>query len=295
MSDGLFDAPGEPSSTGAVVGRVVALGGADASGDPGGGRRAGPPAPARFAAAPPGRGLGCGVGHPLRTAGNREDDAGVADLAGDRPPVRGAVGAVGGRQGGPCRHRRRPSGGRTRRTDRAVHRRGAPVLQDPAGRAAVGRREPGGAACRRHHGEPVVLGRCAAAVAVADPAAATPVGRGHRNRRPSCHRRPARTRRKGGGRRRGRRSSGAAVGGRRSAGVDGAGGGGRSGRDRSPSRRSSSRWTRRRSVTTATAISTTTSSARSSSPSAAPMSTPRCTTWRGCWSRGRTRGSSRAG
>ena len=134
--------------------------------------RAGSPAAAGLAAAPAGRGLGCGVGHPLRAARHRQDHAGVADLAGDRPPVRGAVGAVGRGEGSPRGDRRRAPGRRARRADRAVHRRGAPVLQDPAGRAAVGRREPGGAAGGGHHGEPVVLGRRAAAVAVADPAAA---------------------------------------------------------------------------------------------------------------------------
>ena len=63
----------------------------------------------------------------------------------------------------------------------------------------------------------------------------------------------------------------------------------------SRSRPSSSRWTKPPCATTVTAISTTTSSARSSSRSAAPTSTPPCTTWRGCWWRGRTRGSSLAG
>ena len=60
-------------------------------------------------------------------------------------------------------------------------------------------------------------------------------------------------------------------------------------------RPSSSRWTRPPCAMTATVISTTTSSARSSSRSAALTSTPPCTTWRGCWWRGRTRGSLHGG
>ena len=61
-----------------------------------------------------------------------------------------------------------------RRAHRAVRRRGAPLLQVAAGRLAARRRGRAGHVRRRDHGEPVLLGHLAAAVAVAaaDPAAA---------------------------------------------------------------------------------------------------------------------------
>ena len=52
--------------------------------------------------------------------------------------------------------------------------------------------------------------------------------------------------------------------------------------ERSPSKPSNSRWTKRPCATTATAISTTTWSARSSSRCAAPTSTRPCTIWPAC-------------
>ena len=60
--------------------------------------------------------------------------------------------------------------------DRAVHRRGAPVLQDPAGRAAARGGEPLGLVHRRDHGEPVLLRGVTAAVpvAAADPCSRCP-------------------------------------------------------------------------------------------------------------------------
>lgn len=58
---------------------------------------------------------------------------------------------------------------------------------------------------------------------------------------------------------------------------------------------SSGRWTKPRCATTVTATSTTTSSAPSSNRCAVPTSMPRCTIWPACWSPGRTRGSSPAG
>ena len=74
-------------------------------------------------------------------------------------PVRGGLGDVGRREGGACGHRRRPQGARPQRhRDRAVRRRGAPVLQGPAGCAAAGGGEPLGDAGRRDHREPVLLG-----------------------------------------------------------------------------------------------------------------------------------------
>ena len=57
--------------------------------------------------------------------------------------------------------------GPRRTRDGAVRRRGAPLHQGPAGRAAARRGEPLGDAGRRHHREPVLLGDLAAAVALA--------------------------------------------------------------------------------------------------------------------------------
>ena len=193
------------------------------------GRRPGSSAEAGFAAAAARRRLRRGVGHPLRSAGHRQDDAGVADLQRHRPPVRGIVGTVGRRQGGPCRHRHRAPRRRLRRADGAVHRRGAPLLQDAAGRTAGRRREPGGAAGGRHHGEPVVLGGGPAAVALADPATAA----AERRRDPCGHRagrrRSSRPRWCHGRRRRCRRPAGAAGRRRRAPRADRPRGRGRSG------------------------------------------------------------------
>lgn len=71
VSDGLFDVPGVPMTSGhdLGVGRGTA-GGADASGVAGRSGRPGPLAGARFAVAPAGRGLGGGVGDPLRSPGS---------------------------------------------------------------------------------------------------------------------------------------------------------------------------------------------------------------------------------
>ena len=89
------------------------------------------------------------------------------------PALRRAVGALVGGPRAARGDRRRPAPPRPARpADRAVRRRGAPVLQDPAGRAARRRRGPPGAAGRRDDGEPVVLGRVAAALALAGAAAA---------------------------------------------------------------------------------------------------------------------------
>ena len=89
--------------------------------------------------------------------------------------------------------------------DGAVHRRGAPVHQDPAGRAAARGGEPLGDVHRRDHREPVLLGGLAAAVAVA---AAHPAAADRRRRPggdPPRAGRRARPRRRGHPRRRGRR------------------------------------------------------------------------------------------
>ena len=87
---------------------------------------------------------------------------------------------------------------RARRADRAVHRRGAPVLQDSAGRIAGRRREPGGVVGGGDHREPVVLRCRAAVVTVVDPATASvdlrrrPRGRTARDRRSAWTGRPGR-------------------------------------------------------------------------------------------------------
>ena len=146
-----------------------------------------------------------------------------------RAALRRALGAVLGGAGAAPGDRGRPAPARPAQPpDRAVHRRGPPLLQDPAGRAAGRGGGPPRAAGRRDHREPVVLGGVAAAVALAGAAAgvahrgrrARPAapGRGRRARArrgvhrgarrrgrarpPRRRRRPARAHRAGGGRRR---------------------------------------------------------------------------------------------
>ncbi len=171
----------------------------DAAGIAGRGGRPGASARPRITTAPPRGRVRCRVGHPVRPARHRQDHAGLDDLRRHRSSLRGTVGAVGRCQGGSHRDRGRPDGRRVRRPDGAVHRRGAPVLQDAAGRAAGGRRESGGAAGGGHHGEPVVLGRRPAVVAFADPAVAAAERRRHQDRPAARDRRPARAGRRCGG------------------------------------------------------------------------------------------------
>ena len=96
------------------------------------------------------------------------------------PPVRGALRGDRRGQGRARGDRGRPSAARhRRRRDRAVHRRGAPVHQGAAGRAAAERREPLGHAGGGDHREPVLLGELAAAVPLA---AAHPAAAGRRRR-----------------------------------------------------------------------------------------------------------------
>ena len=64
-----------------------------------------------------------------------------------------------GRARGPGRGRAPP--GRAGPGHHALHRRGAPLLQVPAGRAAPRRRGRAGRAHRRHHGEPLLRGESA--------------------------------------------------------------------------------------------------------------------------------------
>ena len=82
----------------------------------------------------------------------------------DPAPVPRAVGRHRRREGRPAGRRGGQAGARRdRRADGAVRRRGAPVLQDPAGRAAAERREPLGHPRRRDHREPLLqrhLARC---------------------------------------------------------------------------------------------------------------------------------------
>jgi hypothetical protein len=182
-----------------------AAGRADAPALPRRGR--GPVAPARppGAAAPSGRGRRADVAGPLRPAGHGEDDAGARHLAGHQAAVRAAVGARRGRQGGPRGHLGRQAGAHLRRTAHgAVHRRGAPVLQDPAGLAAVGRRGPHRQPGRRHHREPLLLRGRPAALALPRPGPAAAVRRRRpRGAAPGADQR-ARPGRRGDARRRGR-------------------------------------------------------------------------------------------
>ncbi len=131
---------------------------------------------------------------------------------------------IGGRQGRAGDHRRLEAPGGDRRTgDGRVHRRGAPLHQDPAGRAASRRREPLDHARRRDHGEPVVLRHRPAAVAL-DPRHAPPARRGGDPHAPRARgRRRARPRGAGRGRGRRARAHRARRGRRRAQGSDAAG------------------------------------------------------------------------
>ncbi len=263
VSDGLFDIDEAPATPVEPAGAGSPLAARMRPRTHRRGRRPGAPAAARCAAAPARRGRHGGVGAALRPARHREDDDRAA--RGWRgPALRRALGAVVRGQGPARRDRRRaPPPGPVGAGHGPVHRRGAPLLEDPAGRAARCGRGPGGAAGRRDHGEPVVLGGVGAALALADPAAAgadrrrpprAAAPRGHRRARAGGHRRA-------GGRRRRTRWSGWPR------GTPAA----RSPRWRSPrtgspapatppstSRRSSGRSTRSRCATTARATSTTT-------------------------------------
>ena len=141
------------------------------------------------------------AGSPLRRLDRRRGrtaaPARPASSCGDRPapgkttlaslvstshgaPVRRALGGHRRRQGRPRGRRACPRRARHARPGhRAVRRRGAPVLQDPAGRSAARGRERLGHAGGRDHGEPVVLGHLAAAVALARAHALAAVRRRH--------------------------------------------------------------------------------------------------------------------
>ncbi len=121
--------------------------------------RAGPPARAGGAAAPAGRRSG-----PMTSVilwgppgTGKTTIAHLVAQASDRRFV--ALSALNaGREGRPCGDRRGPPGApHGRRGDGAVHRRGAPVLQDPAGLPALRGRGRHGHTARGDHGEPVLL------------------------------------------------------------------------------------------------------------------------------------------
>ena len=255
------------------------------------------PARTRGAAAPAGAGRRAVVDVAVRTARHRQDHPRHAGRRLDRAALRPAVRGLGRRQGGPGGHRRRHRQAPVhRRTDRAVHRRGAPILPHPAGLAARRRRGPDHRADRRDHREPVLLGGLPVAVPIPGAAAATVDRRRHRRPGRPGGRRRTRSGRRVHHHRRGPRAPGRAGRRRRPARAHRARGGRGLGRraDRlpRPTRRppsavrsiwppSSGRSTGRPCVTTGPATSTTTSPARSSSRSGAATSTPRCTTWPG--------------
>ncbi len=266
--DGLFDAPAGRTSgrrlPGGDLARLGAAGGADASAHA---RRAGRPvaaARARLAAAPADRGRAVAVAAAVGAARHRQDDDRLDRQPADRPSLRRGLRGLGRGQGGPGRDRQRPRrAGRHRQRDRAVRRRGAPLQQGPAGRAAARGREPLGHAGRRDHREPVLLRHLPAALA--QPAAAPGVA--DRRRRAGGDRAGARRRARPGGRvhpHRGRRRAPGPAGRRRRAPLPDLPGGrrGRGPVARLPRR---STWppprprsTRRRCATTGRATSTTT-------------------------------------
>ncbi len=242
------------------------------------------------------------LGDPLGAAGHREDHDRPAHRRRDRQGVRAdergqrrGEGRPRGRRAGPEPARRARPG------DDPVPRRGAPVQQDPAGRAAPARRGRPARPRRRDHREPVLL----ADLGAAQPVDAVPA-RAARARRTCGRSWSARSR---------TRPAGSAATGSTidddaldhladrsegdarhaltslevAAALDGRGRRGR--RSRSSTPRPRSRCGRCATATT----STTTSSPRSSRASAARTSTPASTGSRGCSRRARTRASSPAG
>ena len=226
-----------------------------------------------LAAAPAGRRAADGdpvVADPVGPARHRQDDARAPGRAADRArgssscprstPASRTCGrsSSGARASSACRAR-----------DGAVRRRGAPLLQDPAGRAAARGREPLGDPGRRDHREPVLLAsispllspqRCCSPCA-ADDDDVRELLRPGRHRRARAGRRRSRStddaedhlvRLAGGDARRALTALEAAAGAALDAGAP-------YGR---PGRPSSAPSTGRPCATTATATSTTTSSAR---------------------------------
>ena len=198
----------------------------DAAAHPGRGDRAAAPDRRGHAVPQADRQRRAHVAAAVGPARHRQDHAGLRRQPGDQAPFRGTVGGQRrgqGRAGGG--RRRPPHAGPERHADRAVHRRSAPVLQDPAGRAAPGGGEPLGVVHRRDHGEPVLLGGLTAAVPVAAAHPAAAVRRRRARGHPAGPDTPARARRRGhAGRGRGRASRPAGRR-RRAAGADLPGGG----------------------------------------------------------------------
>ena len=118
----------------------------------------------RAAAADAGRGRPAVVGDPLGAAGHREDHAGPGHRRPHQQGVRAAQRGERRREGRARRARAGPAPPRRARPGHdPVPRRGAPLQQGAAGRAAARRRERAHHAHRRHHREPVLRGEPAAA------------------------------------------------------------------------------------------------------------------------------------
>ena len=176
--------------------------GPDAAAQPGRGDRAAAPDRRGHAVPQADRQRRADVADAVGPARHRQDHARLRRQPGDEAPLRGAVRGHRRGQGRARRGRRRPPhAGHERHADRAVHRRSAPVLQDPAGRAASRRWRTAG--CRSSARPPRTRSSrwspAAVPVAAAHPAAAV------RRRRAGSHQpgaeRPARARRRGHARR----------------------------------------------------------------------------------------------
>ena len=118
------------------------------------------------------------LGHAVRAPWDRKDHTRITHLRRHRTQVRSALGIVGWCEGSPRRHRSGASKAHRGRTDRSLHRRGAPLLQDSAGRAAGSSREPYRSAGRGDDGKSFVLGGVAVVVEISRAAvAAAELGR----------------------------------------------------------------------------------------------------------------------
>ncbi len=131
------------------------------------------------------------LGDHVGSARHRQDDDRPPRRDRHQPGVRGAVGSQRRRERRPRRDRQGSRGSTPGRpADGPVHRRGAPVLQDPAGFAAGRRRGPHRHAARRDDGEPLLLSDLAAVVPMRAPhAQGARRKRGPRSDPPRDHRR----------------------------------------------------------------------------------------------------------
>ena len=181
----------------------------------------GPGRPAAHA----GRGRPGRLGHPVGPRRHRQDHPRPPAGRHHRQAPHHALGHRRRREGrarGPGRGAAPP--GRAGPGDHALHRRGAPLLQVPAGRAAPRRRGRARRAHRGHHGEPLLRGQ-SAPVEPGLTVAAAPLVAGQ-----PAHPDPARAGARGGRRRGGRhRRGGGRLRGRRPRGADDGGGGGGAG------------------------------------------------------------------